>query len=295
MNQKNIKLIVSDLDGTLLNNSNEIGDFTVKTLLDYQQKGYIVVLASGRFQKEIMKYANQLKLSEHHGWIVCANGYEVHNLEKQQLFTFDAITKKEAQALAKLASAYHLSQYVKIKDTYHLCIQALTHGLLKVGKNALTIAQKCGLKKGIYTIHLLNETKIVRKMDIDCDVFKMAFIAPASKLKQFIKKVDELYPKMYSFYYVNPLSVEITRNTVSKKNAVAYICEQLDLDLSQVIAFGDSGNDEPLLMSAGIGITMKNGTKRALAKAKILSEKSNDEDGVALACLKYLEENDERN
>lgn len=295
MNQKNIKIIVSDLDGTLLNNSNEIGEFTIKTLLDYQRAGYIVVLASGRFQKEIMKYANQLKLSENHGWIVCANGYEVHNLETKQLHTFDALSKKEAQAISKLASAYHLSQYVKIDDTYHLCIQTLTHGLLNVGKNVLTLAQKFGLKKGIYTIHLLNETKIVRNMEIDHDVFKMAFIASSSKLKQFIEKIEVLYPNRYSFYYVNPLSVEITRNTVSKKNAVAYICEQLDVDLSQVIAFGDSGNDEPLLMNAGIGVTMKNGTKRALSKAKILSDKTNNEDGVAFACIKYLEENDERN
>ena len=55
-----------------------------------------------------------------------------------------------------------------------------------------------------------------------------------------------------------------------------------------MIAFGDSGNDEPLLLSAGIGVTMKNGTKKALAVARTLSAKTNNEDGVAYECLHYL-------
>ena len=55
-----------------------------------------------------------------------------------------------------------------------------------------------------------------------------------------------------------------------------------------MIAFGDSGNDEPLLQAARIGITMKNGSKRALKNARTISEYSNHEHGVAQACLKYI-------
>ena len=65
-----IKMIVSDLDGTLLNDAKKISTFTEKTLLEYQQQGCIVVLASGRFQREVDRYAKQLKLKEYNGWYV---------------------------------------------------------------------------------------------------------------------------------------------------------------------------------------------------------------------------------
>ena len=285
---KKIKLIVSDLDGTLLNNAKRISDFTEKTLLDYQRQGYLVVLASGRFQKEIMRYSDQLKLKEFNGWIVCSNGYEVCNLAKQQVHTFDAIEAKQANDIYRIAEAYKLVQYVKINDIYHLKISTLTKAFLNIGRGILEMAQSMGLEKGLYATHLLKETVITKKLDINTNVYKMAFVSTPKKLERFCEQVDKMFPNTYSFYYVNSVSVEITRNTVSKKNAVEYICEQLKLDISQVIAFGDSGNDEPLLLNAGIGITMKNGTKRALAKAVHVSDLSNDQDGVAHECIKYL-------
>ena len=56
------------------------------------------------------------------------------------------------------------------------------------------------------------------------------------------------------------------------------------------MAFGDSGNDEPLLLSAHIGVTMKNGTKRALKKARLVSDYTNHEDGVIKMIEKLIGE-----
>lgn len=106
------------------------------------------------------------------------------------------------------------------------------------------------------------------------DVYKICFIGTVKRIKKLIELVERVYPDQYAFYYVNPMAVEICKKSVSKRNAVEYICRQTGIQLDEVIAFGDSGNDEPLLLSAGIGVTMKNGTKKALARGTDLIRKN---------------------
>lgn len=287
---KKIEIIASDLDGTLLNSSKKISPFSEETLIDFEKKGKTVVLASGRFEREVINYAKQLKLDEYGGFMVCANGYEVHDFKTNKVHTFDAIEAEEAQKIVRFANAMNIIQYIRIDGVFHLNLKKGQKFLLNQAKKLLEFAQSKGFEKGSYTTHLLNETKIIDDLipELNVPVYKICFISTPKKLERFIQIIEKNFPDYYSFYYVNPVSVEITRNTVSKKNAVEYIARQLGYTLDNVIAFGDSGNDEPLLMNAKIGITMKNGTKKALAKAKIISEYSNDEDGVAMNCLKYL-------
>lgn len=290
-----IKMIVSDLDGTLLNDAKKISAFTEKTLLEYQQQGCIVVLASGRFQREVDRYAKQLKLKEYNGWMVCANGYEVTRMADGSCHTFDSLNPQESQKLCSIADELKLIQYVRIADQYHLKINRLLGGGLKGAVGLLKLMHRLGYQKGTYTVHLLEETRNVQSMReyLNEDVYKICFIGTVKRIKKLIELVERVYPDQYAFYYVNPMAVEICKKSVSKRNAVEYICRQTGIQLDEVIAFGDSGNDEPLLLSAGIGVTMKNGTKKALAVARTLSAKTNNEDGVAYECLHYLGGNNE--
>lgn len=293
----NIKMIVSDLDGTLLNNAKKISEFSEQTLIDYQKQGYIVVLASGRFQREVIRYADQLKLKEYNGYMICANGYEVTCMKDGSVHTFDSLNSKESQKLCSIADELKLMQYVRIGERYHLKINSLLSNGLKGAVSALKFLHRQGYQKGTYTVHLLEETRYVEQMQdyLDQDVYKICFIGSKRRIAKLIELVEKVYPEKYAFYYVNPMAVEICKKTVSKRNAVEYVCEQCGITLDQVIAFGDSGNDEPLLLHAGIGVTMKNGTKKALAVARNVSAKTNDEDGVANECLHYLGGSNENN
>ena len=61
------KLLVLDLDGTLTNNKKEITEHTLRTLIDAQERGVKIVLASGRPTYGIAPIANQLKLDTYGG------------------------------------------------------------------------------------------------------------------------------------------------------------------------------------------------------------------------------------
>lgn len=282
------KIIASDLDGTLLNGEKKISDFTQQVLMNEQKSGKTVILASGRYKKEVLRYAEQLELSKNHGWIVCGNGYEVTNMATQQVKTFTSIQPNEAKKLCDIAKELGLSQYVKIHGNYHLTISDMKIKGLQRANQMVKWMQRHGLKRLRYTTHLLDETKFIETMEdvLDEPIVKIALIGTPKRLASFEKIIKNKYLDQYAIYYVNPLSLEITNKDVSKKNAVAYICEQIGCTLNDVIAFGDSGNDEPLLKSAGIGYTMKNGTKKALSQANLITEFSNEKDGVAKTLLK---------
>ncbi|WP_071442516.1 HAD family hydrolase [Traorella massiliensis] len=283
-----IKMIVCDLDGTLLNNHKVLSSNTVEKMIAYQQKGYLLTLASGRYFKEVRRFAEELKLDEYHGYAVCGNGYEIVDMAAQTTFHFSGIPSEIARDCIKLAKKCHLMQYVKINGTYHLSVSK--HIMNGIQKSCHHLNEK-GIRQLSYAAHLLDETIFEKELIhlIQEDIVKICVIGTPSNQKKWIHLLEEKYPDTFAYYPVNSVSLEITHKSVSKKHAVETIAHENGFTLNEVIAFGDSGNDEPLLLSAGIGITMKNGTKRALKRAKIISKYTNHEDGVIAECEKYLD------
>lgn len=287
-----IKIISCDLDGTLLNNHKIISDDSINKLIDYQKQGKILVLASGRYYREIEKFTKQLHMKEFGGYVVCGNGYEVIDLKKDEHHFFEKIAPDVVHTCLRLADKHHLLQYVNINGRYYLSTNKAEKIFVNGVKKGLHALTKANVKQISYASHLLDESILEKDLTpfINEGIIKICVIGSPSNQKKWIKEINELFPQLFAFYPVNSCSLEITHHSVSKKNAVHYIAKKNGYSLENVIAFGDSGNDEPLLNSAGIGITMKNGTKRALSKAKIISSKTNHEDGVIFECEKYLKD-----
>ena len=76
------KLLVLDVDGTLLNKQKEITPRTLATLLKVQQMGVHIVLASGRPTNGIMSIAEKLELNHYGGYVLSYNGGQMINIRK---------------------------------------------------------------------------------------------------------------------------------------------------------------------------------------------------------------------
>ena len=74
---------------------------------------------------------------------------------------------------------------------------------------------------------------------------------------------------------------EISDARATKGNALVWACDYLGVDLRDVVAFGDSGNDASMLSVAGMGVAMGNGTDEARAAADCVCG-TNDEGGAGL-------------
>ncbi len=80
MERKPIKLLAMDIDGTLVTNKKEITPATRKALIDLQNQGVRLALASGRPTKGMLRFAQQLEMDKHDGLLISSNGAKTEEM-----------------------------------------------------------------------------------------------------------------------------------------------------------------------------------------------------------------------
>jgi len=79
-----VKVIVLDIDGTLLNSEKRISDLTKNALIQAQENGVKIILASGRPTVGMLALTKELEMDKHHGLIVTFNGFPVFNFQSHE-------------------------------------------------------------------------------------------------------------------------------------------------------------------------------------------------------------------
>lgn len=262
-----IKLVVLDLDGTLLDEQKEISPQTMQTIRNVQEKGIAVTLASSRPLCSILPYARALQLDlpliAHSGAIItgaAGNGFRLRQ----------PLNPPSARAAIELLekNAYYIKAYcddilyvqeaiaetIKYSQVYGVAYR-------EVGKNNLTSLPE----------------PPVRLMMFDRD-------------SRRIERIPELLGGLqhdFSFANDTEYGLEMVNRSVNKGQAVKMLCDGLGLAMREVMAIGNEGNDIEMIKMAGLGIAMGNacaGLKRVAAAVT----KSNMESGVAYALNKYI-------
>ena len=96
-----IKVIVLDIDGTLTNSVKEISPLTRQALVKAQEKGYKLVLASGRPTIGLQKFVKELHLDENNGILISYNGAVVSNAQTKEVYFSNLLNKDRAIDLVK--------------------------------------------------------------------------------------------------------------------------------------------------------------------------------------------------
>ena len=94
-----IKAILLDIDGTLTNDDKVITPATRDALLSAQDKGVILVLASGRANMGLTGFADVLRMREHNGVFVCFNALFFIPLDFLSVFFGTELPESLAQGL----------------------------------------------------------------------------------------------------------------------------------------------------------------------------------------------------
>jgi len=94
---KNIKVIILDVDGTLTNSKKVITEETKNTLIEAQNKGAILVLASGRPTSGLIDFAKELKMYENNGLLVSFNGSKVVDCQTEEVLFNETMTVEQGK------------------------------------------------------------------------------------------------------------------------------------------------------------------------------------------------------
>lgn len=270
-----IRLIALDLDGTTLNSSGYISNFTKETLETAIRHGIQVVIASGRAWSALP--ADVLSI---HGlnYAITSNGSSIFALPGfERIFACD-MASETVDAVLNIASGcgYTYEAFIAGKaytaQAYYNCP---TDFGVPERMNAYVRSTRIPVPSMSGFIH-------EHRHEIEGIDFIIPDIAQKEKIRSQLAMIPNLYITSSESYYL-----ELAAGTVSKASALHALAVFLQISPSQIIAFGDGGNDIELLTYAGCGVAMANAAPALLAAADAVTL-SNDEDGVAHYLQKIL-------
>ena len=257
-----MKLIMLDMDGTLLNSQKKLTDTTIDSLRFVKEIGVKVGIATGRASFMIDDWIKQYNIEDVIDYVVGFNGVEVKDYTNGTMETSDMMTGEMTRDLAiksrnmpwNVVAYDEHCRYAKVVDS-HIIGYAEKTGW-PYAQYDFETGDRSWAKVSLYSFDNANFTEE-----------EFALMPP-------------LMTDTYHGFKTSPFTFEVVNANVSKVNGIQKVCKKLGITIDQVMAFGDSGNDVEMLKAVGLGVVVANGTPDALAVADAVTL-SNDEDGVA--------------
>ena len=264
-----IRMIATDMDGTLLDSTRHILPRTKQALCKAREQGCEVVIATGRPIEGILPYAKELGTLVPGQYAIAFNGAAVYELSTLKTVVQDTISNADIRKLAACASSLGLYSHAF----------SMTRGLLTEKNNEWTDIEKN------YNQIPLTLTDFQACADHE-EFFKILFCGP----QELIDKAEEATRDLRQNFTVvrsMPFFLEFLNKNASKGFALEKLASYLGIPLTEVMAFGDAQNDEHMLEVAGVGVAMGNSVPLIIDMADKVTA-SNDEDGIAIVVEQEL-------
>ncbi|EMB64723.1 fructose-phosphate phosphohydrolase SppA [Streptococcus mutans] len=270
---KTIKLILSDIDGTILDNNHQVDAHLRDTITELKKESIPFVLASARSPHGMFPIAQELNLGANP--IACYNGALIveGNKEHYQTLIEHGLSKADVKKIVALIK----------KQFPHISINFYSGGDWIVEEMDQWVQIEADITK---------ESPDIRNFDTlltddAIPIHKLLLIANAQAIQEFFTYLKRVNFEDASFYFSKDNYLEVTSQSVSKENALLEIAKYYDISLSQTMAIGDNYNDIPMLKLAGLGVAMANAPQAVKNEADIETVSNND-NGVSKVIEDYV-------
>ncbi len=270
-----IKLILLDLDGTLLTSGKTLSQANYDALAKAHEAGVHIVPSTGRFYGGMPSIIRDLPFVR---YVVTVNGAQVYDAQENKVLFREEIPLETAFRVFG-----ELDKLPVIYDCY----------MGDFGYDDAAMYDR--IDEFIPEPHANAMVKGTRHPVPDLRAFLLKEGRPCQKLQMFFKDMDrravelerlpELFPDLAITSSI-PNNIEINSKNANKGRALRFLCEYLGLDVSESMAFGDGSNDLSMIEAAGVGVAMKNADPLLFPAADYVTD-TNDNDGVAKAIQKF--------
>ncbi len=267
-------MVCVDIDGTLTNDQKEISPKTKieiqRVMVNYEVE---FVLVSARTPVALHLVSDQLELT--HPILIGINGGLVvqvdSNSGRHDVLFSKTISSQDCRKMIDYAeengiylAAFCFDEWFTDHADYWADREAKNNGI------PYKIMSWSEMKENTISPHkLMIRSDDIKKLDAMYEFLKLANLESV-----FIHRMSGTL-------------IEPTPSNVNKETAIRLVCEKMNIDSSQVLAFGDGHNDIHMLEFAGVGVAMGNAPDSVKEKADEITA-SNNEDGIALVLEKYF-------
>ena len=275
---KDIKAIFIDLDGTLVGHNGEVSKEATGKLQELIDRGLIVVIATGRNYVQARIITKALRGL----YYITNNGaYVVDN--KENLLSEKSLNREKLigflEDATKLGGLNLFIQNHERIITNSGKIQKLKLLFMKNFIKKISFKKlREYFKKEINLGHIVKKEKNIFEFirDSEKNWLKVLVLGDEKKIETLANK----YKKLFSISFSASGNIEVNEIGVSKGEAIKRICETYNINLSETLCFGDSGNDVEMFKTCGIPVVMGNSRVEELYNLSKFKAKSYEENGV---------------
>lgn len=250
------KILIFDLDGTLLRDDKTISEHTLNTLSECKERGFLIGIATSRSEQNCLSFVRDLKPD-----ILISSGGALVRFRGKIIFSsaFSAEETKRFIQAARSICSEDCEITVDTADTHYWNYKADPREQFK------------NWGESIYTDF----------SDIRYEALKICVEIPKTDMA---RTLSERFSELDCQRFSDGDWYKFTKGGVTKEKAILAICDECCAGVDEIIAFGDDNADIGMLKLCGTGVAMGN----AIREVKDIADDitlSNEDDGVAV----YLE------
>lgn len=288
----NIKAIVMDMDGTLLNSKDKISPKTKDALIECQKNGIKIVLASGRNYGRIKPYLEELHLEEFGGLLIEINGIAIYDMSTNQRTILRQMHEDEVHPVfsylmnlnAESIAVYDEGLFDYMPDH----ILTMKHKL----RLSLDLPEDYPWTAGAWSWFLDMRNgypcqKYIEKVEeIDCPINKFQILQETDILNEIEKKLIHKYGDHFEVFRTTPRQIEMGPKGYTKGDTLARLMKNFGWSKDEAFVFGDGGNDISMFKQTNYSFAMGQSLESVKNEARYITL-SNDEDGIYEALMKF--------
>ena len=260
------KMLVLDMDDTLLTDDHTISNENATMLFKAQELGVYVVLASGRPTPAMTAYAKELQLDN--SFMISYNGAVITDLKEDKIIFEQTLSQQQ------------------IHELYDYSVKSNTHIITYVDGKIVseTDSEYIEVER---TITGLEHNKVLNFKDaVKSAAIKCILLEEPSYLKEVEKDLKLAMPHL-SVCMSKPFFLEVAQNGIDKGASIKFLAEKLNILQSEIIAVGNAGNDLTMIEYAGLGVWVDNVDPELRDRADVIVA-SNNNHGVAEVVRRFI-------
>lgn len=282
-----IKLVASDLDGTIISRDTSIYEYNFKAINDINKKNIDFVICTGKTYPIVKGICDKFNAS----YGIFGNGNQIINLRTGEEIYKKLLSDYEVNTCIDIARKYNLHIHVYTDDeiiTENLKFMDLRNFELQQANyydNSLIITVIDDLKYYL-TFNKIKPCKLIISSETNLSDIKEEILnslnVSITTIRKYGKYKDTIINKEYEYLDISP-------KDINKSTALNILGNYLNIDNSEIMAVGDNLNDLDMVKNSGIGVAVANAYDELKQVAKYTTTNPVEKGGFAEAVYKFIE------
>ncbi|PLR78827.1 hypothetical protein CU633_03275 [Bacillus sp. V3-13] len=260
--------IISDLDGTLLDNNQRISKDVISRIQSFERAGGKFTFATGRSLDSVLPYIDEVGINTP---VILYNGAMIYEPIASEFIYARFLASNEIKEI--------LSLFLKIRNQYNVSLLAFDHEGAYFLEESTFIHQQ--LIKDSITAQYTTIDELLTKQ-----LVKIMLIGNQQEINE-LKTIYSIFSPINS----EPELLEFIAKGVNKGVAVKVLMDHLEIPTHKLVAVGDNENDIEMIQTAGLGISVKNAIPNLKAVSHYVTQKTNNEQALIEVIEKIQETN----